>query len=64
VSLATAVRQDTIELDFLSACADLAQAKRARQAKDTPAARARLQECAARVDTILDRSNDLARDRG
>lgn len=64
MTLATATLDDAVRLDFLSACADLAQARRARQAKDTPAARARLQECLDRVDTILDLSNGLARDRG
>jgi hypothetical protein len=47
--------------DFELACAELAQAKLAVRTKDTPAARARLGRCAARVDEILDRSNDTAR---
>ena len=51
---------DSIEVDFGTACADLARAKRAVRAKDTPAARARLSECAATVDAILDLSNDTA----
>ena len=52
--------EDSILLDFRTACADLAEAKRAVRAKDTPAARARLQECAARVDAILDLRNAAA----
>ena len=48
------------ELDFRIACAALARAKDAVRAKDTPAARARLRECAATVDGILDLSNETA----
>ena len=42
VNLATTSLEDSIELDFATACADLAAAKRAMRARDTPAARARL----------------------
>ena len=49
-----------LELDFRMACADLARAKAALRTKDSPAARARLSECAAAVDAILDLSNEAA----
>lgn len=45
---------DRVQEDFAWACALLAMARRARQAKDTPAARAELELCQARVDAILD----------
>lgn len=48
---------ESIELDFRLACADLAAAKEAVQVKDTPAARARVARCAAKVDAILDLRN-------
>ena len=51
---------DTIELDFRVACADLAAAKQALRVKDTPAARARIGRCAAAVDAILDLGNASA----
>lgn len=47
----------SIELDFRLACADLAEAKRAVRVKDTPAARARVSRCADMVDSILDLGN-------
>jgi hypothetical protein len=61
VNLATSPGAD-ISLDFDMACADLTQAKRAVRAKDTPAARERVGRCAARVDAILDMSNDRSND--
>jgi hypothetical protein len=64
MSVATATPKDTLQLDFLAACADLQQAQRARRAKDTAVTRARVQECKDRIDRILDMSNNLARDRG
>jgi hypothetical protein len=60
VNLATTSLEDSILLDFRTACADLAEAKQAVRAKATPAARARLQECAALVDAILDLGNAAA----
>jgi hypothetical protein len=54
VNLTAPGRDDTLLRDFRAACADLAEAKQAVRAKDTAAARARLRECAARVDAILD----------
>ncbi|MCW2636979.1 MAG: hypothetical protein JWQ99_3346 [Blastococcus sp.] len=48
------------QTDFDMACADLARAKRAMRAKDTPTARERVGRCAARVDAILDLSNEVA----
>lgn len=47
----------SIELDFRTACAALAEAKRGMQIKDTPAARARVSRCAQTVDAILDLGN-------
>ena len=44
----------TIHLDLDLARQDLARAKAAQRAKDTVAARARVQACRARLDTILD----------
>ena len=60
MNLAAPSLGDSIELDFRMACAELALAKQAVRAKDTPAARARLSQCAATVDVILDLSNDTA----
>jgi hypothetical protein len=60
VNLATTSLEDSILLDFRTACADLAEAKQAVRARDTPAARARLEECAALVDAVLDLSNATA----
>ena len=53
--------EQSIRLDFEVACAELALAKLAVRAKDTPAARARLGHWAATVDAILDLSNETAR---
>ena len=52
--------RSTLELDFRMACADLARAKAALRATDSPAARARVSDCAAAVDAILDLSNEAA----
>ena len=52
---------DSILLDFRTACVDLAEAKRAMRAKDTAATRARVLRCAAAVDAILDLGNATAR---
>jgi hypothetical protein len=60
VDLATGTLEDSIELDFFMACVDLAEARRAALAADTPAARARLSGCADVVDALLDMSNDAA----
>ena len=60
MNLATTSLEDSIELDFATACADLAAAKRAMRARDTPAARARINRCAATIDAILDLSNATA----
>jgi hypothetical protein len=60
VDLTAAGLEDSILLDFRTACADLAEAKQAVRARDTPAARARLQECVALVDAVLDLSNATA----
>ncbi|MGY1669824.1 hypothetical protein [Geodermatophilus sp. SYSU D00710] len=40
---------------------ELGEARRARRAKDTPAARQRVVEAMRRVDRLLDRWNELAR---
>lgn len=48
---------ESIELDFRLACADLAAARRALRAKDTPAARARVDRCEQTIDAILDLGN-------
>ena len=45
---------ESIELDFRLACADLAAARRAVRVKDTPAARARDSRCVEPIDAILD----------
>ena len=58
----TTLRKNLVT-DFSAACADLAEAKRAVRAKDTPAARARVLACAATVDAILDLGNDSAEGR-
>lgn len=47
----------SIELDFRTACANLAEAKRAVRIKDTPAARARVERCTSTIDAILDLGN-------
>jgi hypothetical protein len=44
----------SLRLEFDLARLDLAQARQAQRAKDTPAVRARLDECRARLDHILD----------
>jgi hypothetical protein len=51
--------EDSIQLDFDLARLELADARRALQAEDTPAARRRVVECRARVDSILDMWNDV-----
>jgi hypothetical protein len=63
VSVTAVSRTDALRHDFALACADLAEARRAQQAKDTPAARARLDECARKIDVILDMSNGRPWDR-
>jgi hypothetical protein len=63
VTLTAVSLQDTLESDFAVACAHLAQAKLSVRVKDTPAARARVDECARRVDARLDMSNGLPWDR-
>jgi hypothetical protein len=54
---------DSILLDFRTACADLAEAKLAVRIKDTPAARARVIRRGAAVDAILDLGNATTRAR-
>lgn len=51
--------EDSIQLDFDLARLELAEARRARQAADTAATRQRLDECRARLDSILDMWNDV-----
>ncbi len=48
---------DTIHAELVLACADLAQAKRDRLDKDTPAVRLRVQGCRKRIDAALDMWN-------
>lgn len=48
---------DSLELMFHAACEELAEARRAQRAKDTPAARDRVAECLTRLDGILDARN-------
>jgi hypothetical protein len=57
VSLTAVSVEDALQSDFALACLDLAGAKQAQRAKDTPAARDRVDECVRRVDAILDMSN-------
>lgn len=45
---------DDVQEDFVWACALLTSARREQRATDTPAARAQLELCQARVDAILD----------
>jgi hypothetical protein len=54
VNLTVPALDETTELDFPLACADLAAAKRAVRVKDTPAARARVSRCVETIDAILD----------
>ena len=56
----SSARDDDIRLDFDLACAELALAKQAVRPKDTPADRARLGACMARVDAVLDVRDDAA----
>jgi hypothetical protein len=51
--------EDGIQLDFDLACLELTEARQAQVTDDTPAARRRVRECRARVDTILDMWNDV-----
>lgn len=45
---------DVLAAEFADACAQLAQAQRARRQKDTPTHRAGVDEALARVDAVLD----------
>jgi hypothetical protein len=49
---------DRLQSDFDAARFHLVAARRDQQAKDTPAARRRVAECAARLDRILDMWNE------
>jgi hypothetical protein len=51
--------EDSIQLDFDLARADLAAARRAQQAQDSSSARRQVNECRATVDRILDMWNDV-----
>ena len=51
--------ENSIQLDFDLARVELADALRAVEAHDTPAARLRVAACRARVDDILDMWNDV-----
>ncbi|HEX2072353.1 MAG TPA: hypothetical protein VHF92_01095 [Geodermatophilus sp.] len=52
---------DTIRIEFLQACTELAEARRARRAQDSPATRSRVQQAQDRVDAVLDMWNEAAR---
>jgi hypothetical protein len=45
---------DSLRVDFAVARLELDEARSSRAAKDTPAARARVEQCGARLDRILD----------
>jgi hypothetical protein len=60
VNLTATKTKDSMTLEFSVACGELAQARRAVLAKDTPSARGRVSQCAATVDAILDLINDRA----
>lgn len=45
---------DTLRVDFSLARLELAEARSSQQRKDTPAARAQVEACRARLDRILD----------
>jgi hypothetical protein len=51
--------EESIQLDFDLARLELAEARRALQDVDSPAARLRVAACRARVDDILDMWNDV-----
>ena len=55
---------DGIRFDFGQVRADLIDARYEQQRKDTPAARARLQDCMTRMNAVLDMWNDSAPARG
>jgi hypothetical protein len=62
-ALTTALRTDDrsidrIQLEFDEARANLVAARAAQRRKDTPAARACVASCLARVDSLLDMWND------
>ncbi|MGY1734965.1 MULTISPECIES: hypothetical protein [unclassified Geodermatophilus] len=52
---------EDLQLQLDLARLELGEARRARQVKDTPAARARVVLALGRIDLLLDRWNDRAR---
>lgn len=50
--------EGSLQCDFDAARLHLVAARRDRQTKDTPAARRRVTECQAQLDSILDMWND------
>ena len=46
--------RDSLRVDFTLARIELIEARRSQQRKDTPAARAHVEECRSRLDYILD----------
>jgi hypothetical protein len=50
---------DRLLIDFARAGAELAEARRRQQAKDTPAHRTAVLDCRARVDAVLDMHLEL-----
>ena len=56
-TLTTAAGPDVLRADFVLASLDLREATAARRRRDTPAARAEVADCRARVDRILDSWN-------
>lgn len=46
--------RDSLRVDFSLARLELAEARLSQQLKDTPAARAHVEECRSRLDRILD----------
>ncbi|MGY1731591.1 hypothetical protein ACI798_08715 [Geodermatophilus sp. SYSU D01045] len=53
--------EDDLRIELGLARLELDAARRARQGKDTPAARQRVVDVLGRIDRLLDRWNDLAR---
>jgi hypothetical protein len=50
---------ERLHLEFDLARLELVEARAAQEQKDTPAARLRVAECRSRVDSVLDRWNDV-----
>jgi hypothetical protein len=53
--------QSDLELDFDRVCAELVEARLHQQQKDTPANRAAVVSCWARIDRVLDLYLDMSR---